>query len=87
VTDSRMTRFWITLPKGVQFVIDGMRMQGGARIFVPRIRYANPRPRRAICRQPPKVGSALASRANVPGRWLAPGSRSSTITSVMIDPL
>jgi UDP-N-acetylglucosamine 4,6-dehydratase len=32
-----MTRFWITLPKAVQFVLDSLeRMQGGE-IFVPRI--------------------------------------------------
>jgi UDP-N-acetylglucosamine 4,6-dehydratase len=37
VTDTRMTRFWITLPQGVQFVRDCLaRMQGGE-IFVPKI--------------------------------------------------
>lgn len=37
VTDERMTRFWITLDHGVQFVIDNLeRMQGGE-IFVPKI--------------------------------------------------
>ena len=37
ITDLRMTRFWITLPKAVQFVLDSLeRMQGGE-IFVPRI--------------------------------------------------
>ena len=37
VTDTRMTRFWITLPQAVQFVIDSFdRMQGGE-LFVPRI--------------------------------------------------
>jgi UDP-N-acetylglucosamine 4,6-dehydratase len=37
ITDIRMTRFWITLPKAVQFVLDSLeRMQGGE-IFVPRI--------------------------------------------------
>jgi UDP-N-acetylglucosamine 4,6-dehydratase len=37
ITDVRMTRFWITLPKAVQFVLDSLeRMQGGE-IFVPRI--------------------------------------------------
>jgi len=37
VTDERMTRFWITLDKGVQFVLDSLgRMQGGE-IFVPKI--------------------------------------------------
>ncbi|GGL54482.1 UDP-N-acetylglucosamine 4,6-dehydratase (inverting) [Sporolactobacillus putidus] len=37
VTDERMTRFWITLDQGVQFVIDSLgRMQGGE-LFVPKI--------------------------------------------------
>lgn len=37
VTDERMTRFWITLEHGVQFVLDNLeRMQGGE-IFVPKI--------------------------------------------------
>ena len=37
VTDARMTRFWITLPQGVAFVVKGFaRMQGGE-IFVPKI--------------------------------------------------
>lgn len=37
VTDERMTRFWITLDQGVQFVLDALdRMQGGE-IFVPKI--------------------------------------------------
>ncbi|WP_079710770.1 UDP-N-acetylglucosamine 4,6-dehydratase (inverting) [Paraliobacillus ryukyuensis] len=37
ITDERMTRFWITLDQGVQFVLDSFaRMQGGE-IFVPKI--------------------------------------------------
>jgi len=37
VTDSRMTRFWITLPQGIDFVLNNFeRMQGGE-IFVPKI--------------------------------------------------
>jgi UDP-N-acetylglucosamine 4,6-dehydratase len=37
ITDERMTRFWITLQQGVDFVIDCLgRMQGGE-IFVPKI--------------------------------------------------
>ena len=37
VTDKRMTRFWITLAQGVEFVIKSFsRMQGGE-IFVPKI--------------------------------------------------
>ena len=41
ITDSRMTRFWITLDQGVDFVIKSFeRMQGGA-IFVPKIPSIN----------------------------------------------
>jgi len=37
ITDERMTRFWITLEKGVHFVVECLeRMQGGE-IFVPKI--------------------------------------------------
>jgi len=37
ITDARMTRFWITLQQGVDFVLtDFARMQGGE-IFVPKI--------------------------------------------------
>lgn len=37
ITDPRMTRFWITLPQAVQFVVDAFsRMQGGE-LYVPRI--------------------------------------------------
>ncbi len=41
ITDSRMTRFWITLEQGVRFVIKNFeRMQGGE-IFVPKIPSMN----------------------------------------------
>lgn len=41
ITDDRMTRFWITLEQGVQFVLDNLeRMQGGE-IFVPKIPSMN----------------------------------------------
>lgn len=37
ITDPKMTRFWITLPQGVEFVLKSFaRMQGGE-IFVPKI--------------------------------------------------
>jgi UDP-N-acetylglucosamine 4,6-dehydratase len=37
ITDPRMTRFWITLSQGVEFVLKGFeRMQGGE-LFVPKI--------------------------------------------------
>jgi UDP-N-acetylglucosamine 4,6-dehydratase len=37
VTDPRMTRFWITLDQGVQFVIDGLERMRGGEIFVPKL--------------------------------------------------
>ena len=37
ITDERMTRFWITLHQGVQFVISCLGMMAGAEIFVPKI--------------------------------------------------
>lgn len=41
VTDSRMTRFWITLEQGVEFVMQSFnRMQGGE-LFVPKIPSMN----------------------------------------------
>ncbi len=37
ITDERMTRFWITLQQGVDFVIDSFEMMQGGEIFVPQI--------------------------------------------------
>ncbi len=37
VTDERMTRFWITLQQGVDFVIQGLELMEGGEIFVPKI--------------------------------------------------
>ena len=37
ITDQRMTRFWITLEKGVRFVIKCVEMIRGGEIFVPKI--------------------------------------------------
>lgn len=37
ITDERMTRFWITLDQGVQFVIDSLQRMKGGEIFVPKI--------------------------------------------------
>lgn len=37
ITDDRMTRFWITLDQGVQFVIDNLSRMKGGEIFVPKI--------------------------------------------------
>ncbi len=37
ITDKRMTRFWILLEQGVQFVIDSFARMKGGEIFVPKI--------------------------------------------------
>ena len=37
ITDERMTRFWITLTQGVNFVLSSMEMMQGGEIFVPKI--------------------------------------------------
>ena len=37
VTDVRMTRFWITLEKAVEFVVNSFGMMSGGELYVPRI--------------------------------------------------
>ncbi len=37
ITDARMTRFWITLQHGVDFVINGFERMYGGELFVPKI--------------------------------------------------
>lgn len=37
ITDMRMTRFWITLPQAVRFVVDSFDMMAGGELYVPRI--------------------------------------------------
>jgi UDP-N-acetylglucosamine 4,6-dehydratase len=37
ITDERMTRFWITLDQGVQFVMESICRMHGGEIFVPKI--------------------------------------------------
>ena len=37
ITDPRMTRFWITLEQGVNFVLSAMAMAKGGEVFVPKI--------------------------------------------------
>lgn len=37
VTDERMTRFWITLDQGVEFVVNSLRRMRGGEIFIPKI--------------------------------------------------
>jgi len=37
ITDLRMTRFWITLPQAVRFVLDSFELMAGGELYVPRI--------------------------------------------------
>lgn len=37
ITDPRMTRFWITLDQGVEFVVKSFRRMAGGEVFVPKI--------------------------------------------------
>jgi UDP-N-acetylglucosamine 4,6-dehydratase len=41
VTDPRMTRFWITLQQGVQFVLECLERMVGGEIFVPKLPSMN----------------------------------------------
>ena len=41
ITDLRMTRFWITLQQGVDFVLKGFERMKGGEIFVPKIPSVN----------------------------------------------
>jgi UDP-N-acetylglucosamine 4,6-dehydratase len=37
ITDKRMTRFWITLDEGVEFVLKNFQRMNGGEIFIPKI--------------------------------------------------
>jgi UDP-N-acetylglucosamine 4,6-dehydratase/5-epimerase len=37
ITDDRMTRFWITIQQGVNFVLSSINMMRGGEIFIPRV--------------------------------------------------
>lgn len=41
ITDSRMTRFWITLEQGVEFVVKCLELTRGGEIFIPKIPSIN----------------------------------------------
>jgi UDP-N-acetylglucosamine 4,6-dehydratase len=41
ITDSRMTRFWITLDQGVEFVVSRLGLMRGGEVFVPKIPSMN----------------------------------------------
>jgi UDP-N-acetylglucosamine 4,6-dehydratase len=56
VTDPRMTRFWITLDQGVDFVLSSLTLMRGGEIFVPKIPvhvHAGPGP--LPCRRAPAI--------------------------------
>jgi len=37
ITDKRMTRFWLTLDQGIEFVINSIELMEGGEVFVPKI--------------------------------------------------
>lgn len=37
ITDERMTRFWITLPQAVKFVVDSFKLMAGGELYIPKI--------------------------------------------------
>ena len=41
ITDSRMTRFWITLEQGVELVLNGIERMHGGEVFIPKISSMN----------------------------------------------
>ena len=41
ITDERMTRFWITITKGVEFVTSSFEMMQGGEVFIPKIPSMN----------------------------------------------
>ena len=41
ITDKKMTRFWITLEKGVEFVIQCLEIMHGGELFIPKIPSMN----------------------------------------------
>lgn len=41
ITDGRMTRFWITLDQGVDFVLESLERMRGGEVFVPKIPSMN----------------------------------------------
>jgi dTDP-4-dehydrorhamnose reductase len=68
ITDPRMTRFWITLPQGVSFVLSSLAMMHVGEIFVPKL----PSMRTADLARG-RSPSASARRRHPPGREAARG--------------
>jgi len=65
ITDERMTRFWLTLDEGVDFVLDGIARMHGGEVFVPRI------PSMAIS----ELASVLAPNCDVEITGIRPGEK------------
>ena len=65
ITDVRMTRFWITLPQGVEFVLDSFARMHGGEIFVPKI------PSSRI----PDVATAIAPDLSIKVVGIRPGEK------------
>ena len=65
ITDTRMTRFWITLPQAVQFVIDSFDHMCGGEVFIPRI------PSTTIS----DLAMAIAPEANIEVIGIRPGEK------------
>ena len=67
ITDERMTRFWITLDQGVDFVLSSLAMMHGGEVFVPKI--ASIRDDRS--RAPDRAASASPYHRHPPRRKAA----------------
>jgi UDP-N-acetylglucosamine 4,6-dehydratase len=65
ITDSRMTRFWITLEQGVDFVLANLARMKGGEIFVPKI------PSMSII----DVAKAIAPECNTETIGIRPGEK------------
>ena len=65
VTDKRMTRFWITLEKGVRFVIHCLENMNGGELFIPKI------PSTKIT----DIAEAIAPEAHISTIGIRPGEK------------
>jgi UDP-N-acetylglucosamine 4,6-dehydratase len=65
ITDERMTRFWITLPQAVHFVLSRLALMEGGEVFVPKI------PSMRVC----ELAEALAPEAEHEIVGIRPGEK------------
>ena len=70
ITDARMTRFWITLQQGVDFVLSCLKMARGGEMFVPKI----PSMRMTELAARPGAGHSDPHRRHPAGREAARGA-------------